>query len=134
MIRVYIGIALCLALAGGGWWLHHSGYESGMAACRAAQREASGQAMQDHMQAAAVADRVQTHITSIGAIKVADSIEASHDTVKTIVRTVAAAPSPADCVAPAGSVHALRKAVHRANAAGNPLREPLPGKAPAGHP
>lgn len=134
MIRVYIGIAICLALAGGGWWLHHSGYESGVAACRAAQREASGQAMQDHMQAAAVADRVQTHITRVGAIRVADSIEANHATVQTIIRTVAAHPAPADCIAPADSVRALEQAVHRANAAGDPLRQPLSPAAPAGHP
>lgn len=31
MWRLYAGIALSLALAAGGWYMHHKGYESGVA-------------------------------------------------------------------------------------------------------
>ena len=31
MIRLYADLALLIALAAGGWWLHHSGYASGVA-------------------------------------------------------------------------------------------------------
>lgn len=134
MIRVYIGIAICLALAGGGWWLHHSGYESGRADCQASHQATQAKAQREHRQQMVVADSIQTRITHTGDLKVADSIEASHATIQTIIRTVAAHPSAARCVAPADSVQRLQAVVRQANAAASRLRRPSAGDTDGANP
>lgn len=53
-IRVYAALALLIALAAGGWWLHHSGYASGVAheATIVAQRDAKAAAEAQKREAA----------------------------------------------------------------------------------
>lgn len=132
MFRFCLGIALCVAL--GLWWSHHSGYRAGVAACQASTHKAADEERREHQARLAEAASIQTHITHLGDIQVADSIQVNHDTVHTIIRTVQAHPAPADCVASPGVVQKLQSAVDQANAAAGPLRSQPASATTAGHP
>ncbi len=134
MFRFYLGIALCVALALGLWWSHHSGYRAGVAACQASTHKGADEERQERQARLAEAASVQTHITHLGDIQVADSIKVTHDTVRTIIRTVQAHPAPADCVASPGVVQKLQSAVDQANAAAGPLRSQPAGATTTSHP
>lgn len=58
MWRLYAGIALSLALAAGGWYLHHKGYEAGVASQQAAIHKAQADAQKYIEQRDALADKI----------------------------------------------------------------------------
>lgn len=122
MTRAYAAVIACILIVLAGCWLWRSGKTAGMAECEAAHVAASEQARQAHERALDLASTLQTHITHTGDLMVADSIEASHETVRYIVRTVQANPAAAVCVAPDDSVQRLQAAVLQANAAAGRLR------------
>jgi hypothetical protein len=105
------GALMVLALAGGGWWLHRSGYEAGRADNEAAHTLA------DLQQFKTEAERLSGLSTQLAAQ--IDSLSAAAPAViKEYHETVVKAPLPAGCVIDAGRLRSIQAAIDQAAAPG----------------
>jgi hypothetical protein len=105
------GAALVGALAIGGWWLHHSGYEAGRADCEAAHTLA------DLQQYKAETGRLAGLSAQLAAQ--IDSLSSAAPTViKEYHETVVKTPLPAGCVIDPGRLRSIQDAIAKAAAAG----------------
>jgi hypothetical protein len=105
------GAALVGGLAIGGWWLHHSGYESGKADSEAAHTLA------DLQQFKAETGRLSDISTQL-AVQI-DSLASTAPTViKEYHETVVKTPLPAGCVIDPGRLRSIQDAISKAAAAG----------------
>lgn len=105
------GAAAVIGLGIGGWWLHHSGYESGKADCEQAHTLA------DLQEFKAEAGRLSGISTQLAAQ--IDSLSAAAPTViKEYHETVVKTPLPAGCVIDAGRLRSIQDAIAKAASAG----------------
>lgn len=121
MWRLYAGIALSLALAAGGWYLHHKGYEAGVASQQAAIHKAQVDTQKYIDQRDALADKIarDTQEQLHNALpKAKADTEKAAEKVRIIYKNH---PVDAACVRPDGVYKELEAARQRANAAARGL-------------
>lgn len=121
MIRFYIYAALLIALSCGGFWLHHSGYRSGVAhedakfAAQVAKDAAKAQTQ------TVAADAGAKAVTDNGNRAIAQNEAAVHETVRTITKIVHDHPAGLSCHLPVDSLSALQREAAAANTAAGQL-------------
>ncbi|OZI23629.1 hypothetical protein CAL26_09310 [Bordetella genomosp. 9] len=105
------GAALVGGLVVGGWWLHHSGYESGKAACEAAHTLA------DLQQFKVETGRLSDISTQL-AVQIDSLASATPTVIKEYHETVVKAPLPAGCVIDPGRLRSIQDAIAKAAVSG----------------
>jgi hypothetical protein len=105
------GALLVLGLLAGGWWLHHTGYESGRADNEAAHTLADLQAFKAETgRLAGLSTQLATQIDSLAS--------AAPTVIKEYHETVVKAPLPAGCLIDSGRLRSIQDAIAQATAAG----------------
>jgi hypothetical protein len=117
MIRIYLAIALLLALAGGGWYLHHRWFSDGYQAKAAEVAVQNAKAAQKAQTRTVAADAGAKAATDAGQVKIAANAQATHETVRVVHQYIHDHPSPVACVVQPDSLHALQRAASAANSA-----------------
>lgn len=115
MTRLYAAIALALALLGGGWYLHHSGYVAGQKDAIASVTAKSDKVAAQQEAKTVQADTGAKQATDTGHITIAANTAQTQVVTRTITRIVHDAPSPVACVLRPDSLRALQDAADSAN-------------------